>query len=80
MYNVEKRGGRLEMFDPEKIARCCIAAGVPEKEAKKVADEVGKNLYLNIPTSEIRKMIIKKLRKIDRKAASAYEHYEKMTG
>lgn len=80
MYNVEKRGGRLEMFQSEKIVRCCIAAGVPEKEAKKIAEEVGAHLYMNIPTNEIRKMVIKKLRKIDKKAAAAYERYEKMTG
>ncbi len=80
MYNVLKRGGRLEMFDAEKIVRCCEAAGVPEKEAKKVAEEVSQHLYMNIPTNEIRKMIIKKLGKIDKKSAAAYERYEKMTG
>lgn len=80
MYNVLKRGGKLEMFDAEKIVRCCVAAGVPEKEAKKVAEEVSRHLYFNIPTNEIRKMIIKKLGKIDKKAAEAYERYEKMTG
>lgn len=80
MYNVLKRGGRLEMFQPEKIVRCCIAAGIPEKEARKTAESVSEHLYMNIPTGEIRKMVIKKLQKIDRKAAKAYEHYEKMTG
>ncbi len=80
MYNVVKKDGRLEMFQPEKIVKCCIAAGVPEKEAKKVAEEVGRHLYMNIPTNEIRKMIIKKLGKIDKKAAAAYERYEKMMG
>ncbi len=80
MYNVEKRDGRLEMFDKEKIVRCCIAAGVPEKEAKKVAKEVSRHLYINIPTNEIRKMVIKKLGKIDKKAAEAYARYEKMNG
>lgn len=80
MYNVLKKDGRLEMFDAGKIVRCCIAAGVPEKEAKKVAEEVGNRLYMNIPSNEIRKMVIKKLGKIDRKAAAAYERYEKMTG
>lgn len=80
MYNVEKRDGRLELYDSEKIVRCCVAAGVPEKEAKKVAEEVSQHLYINIPTNEIRKMVIKKLVKIDKKAAAAYEHYEKMNG
>ncbi len=80
MYNVLKKDGRLEMFQQEKIVRCCIAAGVPEKEAKKVAEEVSGHLYMNIPTNEIRKMVIKKLGKIDKKAAAAYERYEKMMG
>lgn len=80
MHNVEKRGGRLELFDAEKIVRCCVAAGVPEKEARKVAEEVSRHLYINIRTNEIRKMVIKKLGRIDRKAAAAYERYEKMTG
>lgn len=80
MYNVLKRGGSLEMFRPEKIVKSCIAAGVPEKEAEKVAEEVGRHLYMNIPTNEIRKMVIKKLGKIDKKAAEAYGHYESMTG
>ena len=38
------------------------------------------HLYLNIPSNEIRKMVIKKLGKIDKKVAAAYERYEKMTG
>lgn len=80
MYNVEKRSGKLEMFDAKKIVKSCVAAGVPEKEAKKVAEEVSQHLYMNIPTNEIRKMIIKKLGKIDRKAAAAYVHFEKMKG
>lgn len=80
MYNVLKRGGRTEMFQPEKIVKCCVAAGVPEKEAKQIAEEVSRHLYMNIPSNEIRKMVIKKLGKIDRKAAAAYERYEKMTG
>jgi len=80
MYNVLKRGGKLEMFDAEKIVKSCVAAGVPEKEAKKVAEEASNRLYFNIPTNEIRKMIIKKLGKIDKKAAAAYERYEKMNG
>ncbi len=80
MYNVLKRGGKLEMFDAEKIVKCCAAAGVPEKEAKKVADEVSRQLYMNIPSNEIRKMVIKKLGKIDKKAAEAYERYERKTG
>ena len=80
MYNVEKRSGKLELFDAEKITRCCVAAGVPEKEAKKVAEEISQHLYINIPTNEIRKMIIKKLGKIDKKAAAAYARYEKLKG
>lgn len=39
MYNVLKRGGKLEMFDAEKIVKSCIAAGVPEKEAKKARQD-----------------------------------------
>lgn len=80
MYNVLKRGGKLEMFDAEKIVKSCVAAGVPEKEAKKVAEEVSLHLYFNIPSNEIRKMVIKKLGKIDKKAAASYERYEKMNG
>lgn len=80
MYNVLKRGGKLEMFDAEKIVKSCVAAGVQGKEAKKVAEEVSRHLYFNIPSNEIRKMVIKKLGKIDKKAAAAYEQYEKMTG
>lgn len=80
MYNVLKRGGKTEMFQPDKIIKSCIAAGVPEDEAKKVAEEVGRHLYFNIPSNEIRKMVIRKLGKIDKKAAEAYERYEKMNG
>lgn len=79
-YNVRKRGGRLELYDPEKIVRCCIAAGVPEEEARKIADEISGHIYINIPTSEIRKTVIKKLRETDSKAAEAYEKYEIMGG
>jgi hypothetical protein len=74
--NVIKRDGRAEPFMPQKIVTCCVKAGVPRELAEKIAEEVSKRIYVNIPTYRIRKLVSKWLRRYDPASARAYESYE----
>jgi len=74
--NVLKKDGRTEAFQIQKIVDCCVAAGISESLARKVAEKVSKKVYPLIPTSVIRKYVYNELKELDKKAAAAYETYE----
>lgn len=78
--NVVKKRNKVEAFQPQKIINSCVAAGVSEEMAKKVADEVSRKAYPNIPTEIIRRYVYNALRQIDKRAASAYKSYEQAKG
>ena len=60
---VVKIDGKLEDFDPEKIVRSCMAAGVPEDVAKEIAEMVTKKFRDGMTTREIREIILEELEK-----------------
>ncbi len=71
MY-VIKRNGELEKFDPNKIVRTCLRVGLDEKSAQEVAREVKSEIYNRIPAEELYKIVMGKLRKIERSHAYLY--------
>ena len=71
MY-VIKRNGELEKFDPNKIVRTCLRVGLDEKSAQEVAREVKGEIYNRIPAEELYKIVMEKLRKIERSHAYLY--------
>lgn len=75
--SVVKKDGHLETFQPEKIARACMSAGAPKETAEKIAEEVQRSAYDRIPTSEVRRMVLDRLKAESPAAAEAFEKYTK---
>jgi len=75
--SVVKRDGHLEDFQPEKITRACMSAGAPKETAEKIAGEIKQRVYDRIPTSEIRRMVLDRLKAESPAAAEAFEKYTK---
>ena len=73
--DVVKKDGSMEAFDKNKIARGCKKSGASDVVAKKVALAVSKKAMDGISTIEIGEMVIAELKKLDKKAAVAFEKY-----
>ena len=72
MY-VIKRDGRLEKFDMMKIIHTCSRSGVPEDVARNIAKEVQNEIYNRIPSEEVYKIVLEKLKKFQRSNAYLYK-------
>lgn len=78
---ITKRDGRTEKFDPDKIKRVVMAAGLNEADAASLSQDVATWLKQNtdgmISTLRIRDQVLSRLRGLDSYAAGLYEWYEK---
>ncbi len=75
---VVKVDGRTEDFDKEKIVKACVNAGAPEDIARQIADEVEAKAKDGIPTTEIRRMVLIRLREKCPEAAESWEFYDRI--
>ena len=73
-----KMDGRKEDFDPEKIIRACIAAGVPEKEAKEIVNTISKKVKDGMTTRELRTLILEELEKRNPEWRDNWEFYDRI--
>ena len=81
---VQKRDGRLEEFDANKIRQGLIAAGATDQEAESITQEVENWAAVNatkgfIRTAAIREKVLSSLRLVNPQAAAAFESYQKPT-
>ena len=60
IYVIKANGERV-FFDYNKVRRTCIRAGASRKVSRIIADKVSRQIYKNIRTSEIYKMVLKAL-------------------
>jgi len=79
---VQKRDGRLEEFDANKIRQGLIAAGATNQEAENIAQEVEGWAVANadkgfVRTAAIREKVLSSLRLVNPQAAAAFENYQK---
>ena len=74
MVKVKKRS---ENFDRAKLKASLRKAGAKEEHATKVAETVERRVWEGITTTEIRQLAATELRRMDPKAATVYETYEK---
>jgi len=70
---VVKASGETEKFDPKKIKRTCLRAGVSEELANKIVKEVKKKSYNGISTKEILNITLKLLNKKKPHVAARYD-------
>ena len=75
---VVKVDGRVEEFDKEKIVKSCVAAGAPESVAREIADEVASKVKDGMRTTQIRRMVLIRLREKCPEAADAWEFYDRI--
>ncbi len=78
---VVKRDGSREPYDPEKIDRVVVAAGVTPDQATELVARMSawlKNKNVNeISSLELRDKVIEELRNTDSYAANMFEWYQK---
>jgi len=70
---VVKASGETEKFDPKKIKRTCLRAGVSEELANKIVKEVKKKSYDGISTKEILHLTLRLLNKKKPHIAARYD-------
>jgi transcriptional regulator NrdR family protein len=74
---VIKKDGSKQKFSKTKIARGCRKAGATAATAKKVANAVARKVKSGTKTKAIGLLVIRQLKKHDKKAAAAFEKYFK---
>ena len=78
---VFKKNGGKENFDPQKIKRVVVAAGLTENEAEKLSIDVSKWMFeqrkKEFTSIEIRDRILTELMKVNKNIADFYRWYQK---
>jgi len=77
---VVKKDGKTEPFQRQKIVNACAAVGAPADVAASIADEVEKSARDQIPTSEIRTMVLDRLGKIKQDWVNNWAQYDQTKG
>ena len=77
---VVKRDGKTEPFQRQKIVKACTAVGAPADVAASIADEVEKSARDQMPTSEIKSMVLDRLGKIKQDWVKNWAQYDQTKG
>lgn len=77
---VVKKDGKTEPFQRQKIVKSCMAVGAPADVAASIADDIEKSARDQMPTSEIRAMVLEKLGRIRPEWAKNWKQYEQTKG
>jgi len=77
---VVKKDGKTEPFQRQKIVNACTAVGAPADVAAGIADEIEKSARDQIPSSEIRAIVIDRLGKIKQDWAKNWAQHEQTKG
>ena len=77
---VVKKDGKTEPFRRIKIVKSCTSVGAPADVAASIADEIEKTARDQMPTSEIRAMVLDRLSKIRQEWAKNWTQYEETKG
>ncbi|MGQ4915954.1 MAG: ATP cone domain-containing protein [Candidatus Asgardarchaeia archaeon] len=78
MVKITKFDGRTEEFDKEKIVKSCMNVGASESVAREIADAVEKKVTEGTKTTEIRRMVLRKLRERNPEWADNWEFYDRI--
>jgi hypothetical protein len=74
--NINKKNGKVEKFDRSKIERSLKRVKVDEKTTKEIASKIIPKE--NMTTDEIRRTVVKELRRVNEKAAKQYENSRRL--
>lgn len=76
MVGVIKRDGKREDFDREKIVRACTGCGASRDLADRIATEVEEKTHEGMRTSEIKDIVLERLRAEDPRFVRNWMEYE----
>lgn len=79
MVKIKKRTGAMQDFDRAKLKKSLKKAGAKEEHATKVAETVAGRVREGTTTAEVKRLTATELRKMDQRAAQAYETFRKPT-
>lgn len=79
---VEKKDGRLEDFDRNKVSSGVVKSGVSPEEAENIATQIetwsqGAAVDGVVKATDIRAKVLELLRSVDPEAAASFEAYKK---
>jgi len=77
VIKVKKKSGRLQEFNERKVIIACRKAGASIAVAKRVTNIISRKVYDGIPTSEIRKMVVKELANYSNNYSKDFKMYKK---
>lgn len=77
---VVKKSGKAEPFHRQKIVDSCTAAGAPADVAASIADDIEKSARDQMPTSEIRVLVLDRLGRIRPEWRKNWEQHEATKG
>lgn len=85
MFKVQKKDGRLEDFDRNKVLNGLVKSGATSEEAEGITGQIETWLPTVavddvIKTREIRDKVLELLREVNPQAADAFESYQKPVG
>ena len=73
---VIKKNGKAEPFHRQKIVDSCTKAGAPPDVAASIADDIQKTARDQMPTSEIRVLVLDRLGRMKPEWRKNWEQYE----
>lgn len=78
---IVKRDSRLELYDPKKIVRVTLAAGLTEEQASKLVETISNWLHSlkleQIHSTKLRDKIIEEMHVLNHNAAKMFSWYQK---
>lgn len=78
--SVIKRNGSVEKYDPDKIKRVVMAAGLAEEKAAELVKNVNswakRQKKVKVTSLEIKDQVLKVIKELDRYASEQYAWYE----
>ena len=73
---MEKKKGKLQKYNPDKIIKGILKCGATKSQAKSILKTVEKELLV-IPTSKIRKVVLRELKSKNPKAYREWLAYDR---
>ena len=77
---VVKKNGKAEPFHRQKIVDSCTKAGAPADVAASIADDIEKSARDQMPTSEIRVLVLDRLGRVKPEWRQSWEKYDQSKG
>lgn len=72
-FRVRKSSGNLEPFSTSKIERSLIRCGTPVQQARIITRDIRSQVYPNMPTEMVRRLVLRQLKQSQPASATRYQ-------